>query len=95
MLLMDEMNEMCKIFVGVQEQIHSACRAKADMKTETDKFKLAVLDGRQMALKVSANRCGSAHVEIRCTHGCATVCSRGAAQREQPMSSACIPVCQL
>ena len=35
----------------------SACRAKADMKTETDKFKLAVLDGRQLALKVSANRC--------------------------------------
>jgi hypothetical protein len=26
------------------------------MKTETDKFKLAVLDGRQLALKVSANR---------------------------------------
>jgi hypothetical protein len=38
------------------------------MKTETDKFKLAVLDGRQLALKVSANRCGSGHVVIRCSH---------------------------
>ncbi len=27
------------------------------MKKETDLFKLAVLDGRQLALKVSANRC--------------------------------------
>ncbi len=28
------------------------------MKKEMDPFKLAVLDGRQLALKVSANRCG-------------------------------------
>lgn len=40
-------------------QDDSPCRAKADMKKETDKFKLAVLDGRQLALKVSANRCAS------------------------------------
>jgi len=31
------------------------CRAKADLKKETDPFKRAVLDGRQLALKVSAN----------------------------------------
>lgn len=30
-------------------------RAKADLKNETDPFKRAVLDGRQLALKVSAN----------------------------------------
>ena len=30
-------------------------RAKADLKKETDPFKRAVLDGRQLALKVSAN----------------------------------------
>ncbi len=33
-----------------------AChRAKVDLKNETDSFKRAVLDGRQLALKVSAN----------------------------------------
>jgi DNA polymerase delta subunit 1 len=32
-----------------------ACRAKADLKKESDPFKRAVLDGRQLALKVSAN----------------------------------------
>jgi hypothetical protein len=31
------------------------CRAKADLKKEKDPFKRAVLDGRQLALKVSAN----------------------------------------
>lgn len=30
-------------------------RAKADLKKETDPFKKAVLDGRQLALKISAN----------------------------------------
>lgn len=30
-------------------------RAKGDLKNETDPFKRAVLDGRQLALKVSAN----------------------------------------
>jgi DNA polymerase delta subunit 1 len=30
-------------------------RAKADLKKESDPFKRAVLDGRQLALKVSAN----------------------------------------
>ncbi len=30
-------------------------RAKADLKAEKDPFKRAVLDGRQLALKVSAN----------------------------------------
>ena len=32
-------------------------RAKADMKKEKDPFKYAVFDGRQLALKVSANSC--------------------------------------
>ena len=31
------------------------CRAKADLKKETDPFKKKVLDGRQLALKISAN----------------------------------------
>lgn len=31
------------------------CRAKADLKKETDPFKQKVLDGRQLALKISAN----------------------------------------
>ena len=30
-------------------------RAKADLKKETDPFKKKVLDGRQLALKISAN----------------------------------------
>lgn len=30
-------------------------RAKADLKKETDPFKKSVLDGRQLALKISAN----------------------------------------
>lgn len=32
-----------------------SCRAKADLKKESDPFRRAVLDGRQLALKVSAN----------------------------------------
>jgi DNA polymerase delta subunit 1 len=31
------------------------CRAKTDLKNETDPFKKKVLDGRQLALKISAN----------------------------------------
>ena len=64
-LLRSGSERACGIF---PKQARNACRAKADMKTETDKFKLAVLDGRQLALKVSANRCGCAYVEIRCSH---------------------------
>ena len=47
------------------------------MKTETDKFKLAVLDGRQLALKVSANRCGSAYLELCCSHVGVPPCPQG------------------
>ena len=32
-----------------------SCRAKAELKKETDPFKKQVLDGRQLALKISAN----------------------------------------
>jgi hypothetical protein len=31
------------------------CRAKTELKNETDPFKKQVLDGRQLALKISAN----------------------------------------
>jgi len=31
------------------------CRAKEDLKHETDPFRKQVLDGRQLALKISAN----------------------------------------
>ena len=34
---------------------HLHLRAKADLKNETDPFKKKVLDGRQLALKISAN----------------------------------------
>eukprot|EP00126_Sphaerothecum_destruens_P006174 Sdes_comp19247_c1_seq1m10197 len=41
---------------GILEDLLSARkRAKADLKTETDPFRKAVLDGRQLALKISAN----------------------------------------
>lgn len=39
----------------LEELISARKRAKADLKVETDPFKRAVLDGRQLALKVSAN----------------------------------------
>ncbi|CAA9995913.1 unnamed protein product [Nesidiocoris tenuis] len=39
----------------LESLISARKRAKADMKTETDPFKLKVLDGRQLALKISAN----------------------------------------
>ncbi|KAF4610971.1 hypothetical protein D9613_006736 [Agrocybe pediades] len=39
----------------LEELIAARKRAKADLKKETDPFKKAVLDGRQLALKISAN----------------------------------------
>ncbi|EIM86884.1 uncharacterized protein STEHIDRAFT_79581, partial [Stereum hirsutum FP-91666 SS1] len=39
----------------LEDLIGARKRAKADLKNETDPFKRAVLDGRQLALKVSAN----------------------------------------
>ncbi|KAF8629100.1 hypothetical protein AX15_003585 [Amanita polypyramis BW_CC] len=39
----------------LEDLISARKRAKADLKQETDPFKRAVLDGRQLALKISAN----------------------------------------
>ncbi|KIJ55415.1 hypothetical protein M422DRAFT_73327 [Sphaerobolus stellatus SS14] len=39
----------------LEDLISARKRAKADLKKETDSFKRAVLDGRQLALKISAN----------------------------------------
>lgn len=39
----------------LEDLISARKRAKADLKKETDAFKKAVLDGRQLALKISAN----------------------------------------
>lgn len=39
----------------LEDLLSARKRAKADLKKETDPFKRAVLDGRQLALKVSAN----------------------------------------
>ncbi|KAI0955116.1 DNA-directed DNA polymerase delta [Taiwanofungus camphoratus] len=39
----------------LEDLIATRKRAKADLKKETDPFKRAVLDGRQLALKISAN----------------------------------------
>lgn len=39
----------------LHELISARKRAKADLKNETDPFRRAVLDGRQLALKISAN----------------------------------------
>ncbi|KAJ7576846.1 DNA polymerase family B-domain-containing protein [Mycena floridula] len=39
----------------LEDLITARKRAKADLKSETDPFKRAVLDGRQLALKISAN----------------------------------------
>lgn len=39
----------------LEELLSARKRAKADLKKETDPFKRAVLDGRQLALKISAN----------------------------------------
>ncbi|KAK9470006.1 DNA polymerase family B-domain-containing protein [Dipodascopsis tothii] len=41
--------------VVLEELLGARKRAKADLKKETDPFKKAVLDGRQLALKISAN----------------------------------------
>ncbi|OZJ06486.1 DNA polymerase delta catalytic subunit [Bifiguratus adelaidae] len=41
--------------VILEDLLAARKRAKADLKKETDPFKKAVLDGRQLALKVSAN----------------------------------------
>ncbi|KAK9459194.1 DNA polymerase family B-domain-containing protein [Lipomyces oligophaga] len=41
--------------VILEELLGARKRAKADLKKETDPFKRAVLDGRQLALKISAN----------------------------------------
>ncbi|ODQ63544.1 hypothetical protein NADFUDRAFT_62083 [Nadsonia fulvescens var. elongata DSM 6958] len=41
--------------VILEELLGARKRAKADLKKETDPFKKAVLDGRQLALKISAN----------------------------------------
>lgn len=39
----------------LNELLSARKRAKADLKKETDPFKRAILDGRQLALKISAN----------------------------------------
>ncbi|KAH6561006.1 hypothetical protein BASA62_010170 [Batrachochytrium salamandrivorans] len=39
----------------LEDLLSARKRAKADLKKETDPFKCAVLDGRQLALKISAN----------------------------------------
>ncbi|XP_004365086.2 DNA polymerase delta1 catalytic subunit [Capsaspora owczarzaki ATCC 30864] len=39
----------------LEDLLEARKRAKNDLKKETDKFKRAVLDGRQLALKISAN----------------------------------------
>lgn len=39
----------------LEDLISARQKAKADLKNETDSFKRAVLDGRQLALKISAN----------------------------------------
>jgi DNA polymerase elongation subunit (family B) len=41
----------------LEDLISARKRAKADLKKETDPFKKAVLDGRQLALKVGPNAC--------------------------------------
>jgi len=39
----------------LEDLISARAKAKADLKKETDPFRKAVLDGRQLALKISAN----------------------------------------
>jgi DNA polymerase delta subunit 1 len=39
----------------LEDLLSARTRAKQDLKKETDPFKRAVLDGRQLALKISAN----------------------------------------
>lgn len=40
----------------LEDLISARKKAKADLKKETDPFKRAVLDGRQLALKVTVQR---------------------------------------
>ena len=40
----------------LEDLISARKKAKADLKKETDPFKKAVLDGRQLALKVSSRK---------------------------------------
>jgi len=39
----------------LESLLNARKKAKADLKKETDPFKQKVLDGRQLALKISAN----------------------------------------
>ena len=48
----------------LEDLISARKRAKADLKQETDPFKRAVLDGRQLALKVRRSRIGKTRIEI-------------------------------
>lgn len=41
----------------LEDLISARKRAKGDLKKETDPFKRAVLDGRQLALKVGGSTC--------------------------------------
>lgn len=51
----------------LEDLIGARKRAKADLKKETDPFKRAVLDGRQLALKVTPSH---RIVRQRCSHSC-------------------------
>ena len=46
----------------LEDLISARKRAKADLKKETDSFKRAVLDGRQLALKVRPTQCAFSHI---------------------------------
>ena len=48
----------------LEDLISARKRAKADLKKETDPFKRAVLDGRQLALKVRPARCAPSHIQF-------------------------------
>lgn len=52
----------------LEDLISARKRAKADLKKETDPFKRAVLDGRQLALKVGmlSRYCGSLADPLMC-----------------------------
>ena len=43
------------MYQGLRKVSFFPLRAKADLKQETDPFRRKVLDGRQLALKISAN----------------------------------------
>jgi hypothetical protein len=46
----------------LEELLAARSRAKKELKQESDPFRRACLDGRQLALKISANRCARACV---------------------------------